>query len=511
MKKMKVAAFMMAAAMMLSSVAGCGSNSGSTGSGEAKKKDTLVVAKSEDITSLDPTLAMNQKSFTIFSQIYEGLVRYNDNTGEVEPCLATEWEQIDDTTWHFTLREGVKFHDGTDMKSDDVVFSFERLMASSGPSTYVNYIKSIEADGDYGVIIHLNEPYGQTVQALIFPCAVIVSKDAVEKEGENYAQNPVGTGAYMFVNRVAAESVTLKAFSDYWGDAAKTENLIFKVIPEASQRTVMLETGEVDIACDVSPNDGARIEDAADLSLVHKIGNKYYAIYWDTENASPIGDKKVRQALNYAIDKKAIVDNVMCGYGQVGSLLLTPNVVGYNEKLDKGNLYDPDKAKALLAEAGYANGIEFTAYVRSGQVYEEIATIIQDEFKAVGVTMKITVMESNAINEMKANGKDVPLDLGFYNNICGDQDFIMAKLLPGTYAVTYNNPYIKELLSKARSAKDDADRMAYYDEFHGIMEEDNPQVCLFYEDILVGTSKKVEGFVINPLGAHSYKTVTVAE
>lgn len=87
----------------------------------------------------------------------------------------------------------------------------------------------------------------------------------------------------------------------------------------------------------------------------------------------------------------------------------------------------------------------------------------------------------------------------------------MAKLLPGTYAVTYNNPYIKELLSKARSAKDDADRMAYYDEFHGIMEEDNPQVCLFYEDILVGTSKKVEGFVINPLGAHSYKTVTVAE
>ena len=515
---------MLAAVMSVSVLAGCGgqSSSQSSGSGsstetaaeasaERKQKDTLTVVKSEDVSSLDPAQIVNQKSFTIYSQIFEGLVKQNPVTKEVEPCLATEWEQIDDLNWHFTLRQGVKFHDGNEMTSEDVVYSFERIMNSGVVSSYVDYIDKIVADGDYAVTITIKMPYAQIIQALTYPAAVIVSKAAAEASGDAFSQNPVGTGPYAFVERFEADSITLKAFDEYWGEKAKTENLVFKVIPEGSQRTIMLENGEADIICDVPANDASRIAEDENLKLYNETGNKYYALYFKADSTTPVGNKLVRQAIEYAIDKQALADAVMAGYAQVGSLLTTPSIVGYNAEKDRGNLYDVDKAKELLTEAGYPDGFDIDVYVRTGQIYEEIATIVQAQLAEVGINANIILLESTKITEQLYSGGEIPINISFYNNICGDTDFIMQKLLPTTYGQTYFNDEMVDIITRARAETDATKRQAVYDEFFDLMAEDMPQLALFYEQIIVGTSKNVEGFYINPLGAHQYSTVVVYE
>ncbi len=503
----------LAAVLLAACLSGCGGGGGeeTTPAGEKTPKDTLIVAKSEDITSLDPAEAINLKSTSIYSQIFEGLVRYNAETKEVEPWLATQWEKVDDTTWRFTLREGVNFHDGNAMTSEDVVYSFERVMNSGVASTYVNYLESVEADGDYAVIFHLKTPYAQLIQALVYPAAVVVSKAAAESAGENFGQNPVGTGPYCFVERQAAASITLKAFDGYWGEAAKTPNLIFQVVPEGSQRTIMLENGEVDIICDVQPNDASRLTEAENLTLVNETGFKFYSLQFKCDSTTPVSNPLVRQAMEYAIDKQAIVDAVMYGYGEVGSLLATPPTAGYNEEKDQRNLYDPEKAKELLAEAGYADGFELDLYASSGQIYEEIGTILQDQLSAVGIRANVQMLESNAIDEMVFSGQEVPVNLRFYNNICGETEFLMQKLLPDAYGQVYFNDQMVDLINRVRAAEDAEQQQAVYDEFFDLMAVDVPQICLFYEEILVGMQASVEGFYCNPLGIHSYATVTVYE
>lgn len=295
------------------------------------QKDTLIVAKDEDVTSLDPQAIVNQKSFSVYCNLYEGLVTYDAETKEISPCLATEWEAIDDKTYHFKLREGVKFHDGNVMTSEDVCFSFERAMSSGVVSTYFNYLDSIEPDGDNAVIMHLKMPYAQLYQALSNPSAVVVSKKAVEQYGDDFAKNPSGTGAYKLKEWKQADSITLEAFEDYWGEKPVTPTVVYKVIPEGSQRTIMLENGEADIAYAVLPNDAGRIEDSADLTMIHEPGYKCMLFYLKTDSkTSPVKDSKVRQAIQYAVNKQEIADTVAYGYGQVGSLYCTPLTTGYN-------------------------------------------------------------------------------------------------------------------------------------------------------------------------------------
>lgn len=494
------------AAIICLSLAGCGGGSGKEGAA----KDTLTVLKNEDVTSLDPGKAMNQRSFSIYSQMFEGLVKYNPDTKKIDPCLATDWKQIDDTTWHFNLRKGVKFHDGTTMTSKDVVYSLMRYAKSPVVSTYMDWVADIQPDGDYAVTIKTKKPYATLISCLTYPVAVIFPQGYFEKVGESgFGQKPVGTGPYKFVKRAESDSIAMERFDEYWGDKAKTKNLVFKIIPEGSQRTVMLQNGEADIVTDVITSDAASIAQNDKLSLLKANSNKYYSLMFKCNSKTPIKDPKVRQAIAYAIDKKPLVDVVMNGYGQVGSLLVTPTVKGYDKAKDQGNLYNETKAKELLKEAGYPNGFEIEMYVRSGQPYEELTTVVQDQLKKVGINVKQIVMDSNKIQEKLFAGDEVPIEIGFLNNITGDTDFIMQKLLPTTYGQTYFNDEMTVLINKARSEKTEEGRNKVYDEYFDLMAKDNSQISLFYEQMLIGMGKHVKGFKPNPLGAHQFSTVSV--
>jgi peptide/nickel transport system substrate-binding protein len=385
-------------------------------------------------------------------------------------------------------------------------------MDSGVVSTYFGFIDSIEPDGDYAVTMHLKMPYAQLYQSLSNPAAVIVSKKAVEATGENFAKNPVGTGAYKLKEWKEADSITLEAFDGYWGEPAKTANVIFKVIPEGSQRTIMLENGEADIAYAILPNDAGRIEEDQNLTMIHEPGYKSMLFYLKCDSEEwPVSDKRVRQAIQYAINKQEIVDSVIYGYGQVGSLYCTPLTDGYNADKDKGDMYDPEKAKALLAEAGYADGFDLDFYCQSAQTYEEIAAILQAQLAEVGINVNIITMESNTINEKVYSGEEIPIRMGFYNNLCGSLDLVMQKLLPTAYGQVYFNDEVETLMNEARSKTDSVESQKVYDKFLDLMNEDSPWITIYYEETMIGRSNKVDGFELNPVGAHQLKTVTVYE
>ena len=339
-----------------------------------------------------------------------------------------------------------------------------------------------------------------------------MAKAYFEKTGESgFGAKPVGSGPYKFVKRVESDSIAMERFDDYWGDKAKTKNLIFKVIPEGSQRTVMLQNGEADIVTDVLTTDAANVEKDEKLKLVKANSNKYYDVEFKCNSKTPVKDPKVRQAIVYAIDKKPLLDVVMNGYGQVGSLLVTPTVKGYDKAKEKGNLHDVAKAKALLAEAGYPNGFDIEMFVRSGQPFEELSTVIQNQLKEVGINVKQTVMDGNKVQQKLFAGDEIPIEVAFYNNITGDTDFMMQKLLPTTYGQVYFNDKMTDLINRARSTKDEAARNKVYGEFFDLMAQDNPKISLFYEQMLIGTRKGVSGFQPNPLGAHQFASVSISD
>ncbi|MEG0963364.1 MAG: ABC transporter substrate-binding protein [Lachnospiraceae bacterium] len=521
----KLVSLVLAVAMTATLLAGCGGgNSGETtdtgakGDGNesgaavesgGKLKDTIVFAQSADVTSLDPHAIVNMRSFDVYGNIFEGLVDL-DEKNQIVPALAESWERIDDKAMRFKLRQGVKFHDGSTMTAEDVKYSFERMINSKIVSTYVGFLESVEIEDENTVILHCSEPYSQMLITLTIPCCAIVPKAIVEADEEGFGKKPIGTGPYKFTEWKESESVTMQAFNDYWGEPAKTTNLIMKVVPEGSPRTIMLETGEIDVAYDVLANDASRIEEDKNLELMHQVGQKFSVIYFKADSKSPVGNPKVRQAIQYAVNKEELLQAIKAGYGQLGQLYATPNTVGYDAAKD-GSEYNQEKAKQLLTEAGYPNGFDLSIYTTEGQSYVETAQILQAQLQEVGINSTITTLEQNTLNQKVYDGEDIQMRINFYNNLAGDMDFVMSKLVTSAYGQTYFNDEVDKLQLKARAEFDDTKKNAVYGEFLDLMAQDMPWMTLYYEENLVGVSNKIQNFTMSNIGAYKYKNVTITE
>lgn len=514
-KTRQMIALALSVMMAATLVSGCGGGDKKSTEASLKpaegngQKDTIIFAQSADATSLDPQAIVNMRSFDVYCNIFDGLVALDENN-EVAPALAESWERIDDKAVRFKLRKGAKFHDGSEMTAEDVKYSFERMIDSKIVSTYLSFLETVEVEDDYTVVLHCSEPYAQILITLTIPCCAIVPKAIVEADEDGFAKNPVGTGPYKFVEWKDSESITMTAFDDYWGQPAKTKNLVMKVVPEGAQRTIMLETGEVDVAYDVLANDAARIEENEKLELLHKVGQKFALVYFKADSQGPIGNPKVRQAIQYAVDKEELMQAIVSGYGQAGQLYATPNTVGYDPSKD-GSEYNLEKAKALLKEAGYPDGFELAIYTTEGQTYVEIAQILQAQLQEVGINATVTTLEQNTLNQKVYDGEEIELRINFYNNLAGDMDFVMAKLATSAYGQTYFNSQVDALQLKARAEFDDTSRKAVYGEFLDLMAEDMPWMTLYYEENLVGISNKVQNFEMSNISAYSYKNVIVSE
>ena len=505
----------LAAAMALS-LAACGGNQENNGSGGGTAggyKNTLTWAQGADVTSLDPHQGKETPAVQVNTQIFDTLVTVDPETNEVVPQIAESWEQTDDQTYVFKIREGIKFHDGSDLTAEDVKFSLDRARNSAAVSYIVNFIEEVTVDDDHTVTVKTTAPYAPTLRNLAIPFAAIVPKAVVEADENAFIQNPVGSGPYKFVEWNHGDHVTLKAFDDYYAGKPETENLIMKVIPETSQRTIALETGEVDLAYDLAVNDIPKVN-SDDKLTVYEIPSLTCWYVSMNMNKKPFDNPKVREAMSMAIDRQTIIDTINAGSGQTADAIIAPAVFGYYSTGVKE--YNPTKAKELLAEAGYPNGFSTTLWVNDNQSRIEMCQAMQEMLLEVGVQCNLEVLEFGSFISRTTAGDH---DLAYFGwtTSSGDADYSYYSLEHSTQQGAAGNrsfladPDVDKLIEEARSNTNEEERKELYKELAIKLDEINNNIPVYYSSINVGANKKVEGFVMDANGYHSLEKVKVAQ
>jgi peptide/nickel transport system substrate-binding protein len=507
---------------------GCGSQSSKTSSngdsksGSATKKDTLVYGRGGDSTSLDPITSTEGETFKVTQNIFETLVTYGEQDTTLHPGLAEKWDvSPDGLTYTFHLRQGIKFHDGTDFNADAVVFNFDRWM--NGDSDKFPYytmfggykkdaghiIKEVKAVDDHTVQFVLKRPQAPFLKNLAMSPFGISSPTAVKKYGDSYREHPVGTGPFKFVEWKQNDRITVEKNPDYWQKGLpKLNKIIFRVIPENTARLNALSNGEIDVMDGLNNSDETTVKANDKLQIIKRPSmNVGYLGF--TVTRKPFDNKLVRQALNYAIDKKAIIASFYGGQALEAKNPMPPSIEGYDDAVD-AYPYDLDKAKKLLAEAGYPNGFSMDLwampvarpYMPEGM---KVAEVIQESFSKIGVKAKIQSVDWATYLQKATKGEFDAFMLGWTGDN-GDADNFLYTLLDkdsigsNNYSY-YSNNQLHDILIKAQTESDQVKRNDLYKQAQVIIHDDAPWVPLVHSTPLLAASKDVLNYLPHPTGS----------
>lgn len=502
MKKMRFIAGILVLLLVLSvAMTGC-TDKASVDSKDLKEE--LIVGQGADAKSLDPHATNDQPSSRVMTQIYDTLVVQNKD-GSISPSLAKEWKQLDNLTWQFVLEKGVKFHNGEELKASDIKFTLERALASPTVAHILSSIDSVKIEDDYTFNITLKDPFAPILAHLAHGAASILNEKAVTDGGEDYGQNPVGTGPYKLSGWQVGDSIDLVANESYFKGVAPTSKIKFRNIPEGTNRSIALETGEVDIAYDIDPIDKSRVEGHSDLSLIEEPSLSIAYIGFNT-NKAPYNKKEVRQAINYAIDREGIIESVLMGAGEVASSPLPPNVAMSNQKVDKFN-NDIEKAKQLLKQAGLEKGFKTTLWTNDNQVRVRIAQIVQANLKEIGIEVEIEILEWGSYLDRTAAGEHDMFILG-WTTVTADPDYGLYALFHSTQTGSagnrafYANSEVDRLLDLGKVETDNKKREEHYFKAQELIVADSPIATLYYSTHNAGINKKVLDFELQQAGSH---------
>ncbi|XKH51709.1 ABC transporter substrate-binding protein [Chryseomicrobium palamuruense] len=495
-------------------------------SGEPK---VLIFGRGGDSVSLDPIAVTDGESFKVTQNVFETLVNFGEQDTTINPGLAKEWTVSDDgLTYTFMLEEGVKFHDGTDFNAEAVVANFDRWSSGTADKYYYyksmfggfgdeegHVIESVTADDEFTVTFKLKRPQAPFLKNIAMSPFGMGSPTAFEAAGDAFGDEPVGTGPFKFVEWKRNDSITIEKFEDYWQEGfPKLDRVVFRAIPDNSARLNALLTGEIDLADGVNPSDGASIEGDAALQLFERpsMNIGYLGL---TNTRPPFDNVLVRQAMNHAIDKQAIVDAFFEGRAEVAVNPMPPSISGYNDQIE-GYDYDPERAKELLAEAGLPDGFEMELwampvprpYMPDGM---KVAEVMQKNLADVGITAEIVSFEWATYLEKARNGEADAFMLGWTGDN-GDADNFLYVLLDGdnigsnnyTY---YDNEELHELLIAAQSEVDENTRNELYMQAQEIIHEDAPWVPLAHSTPLLAGKAELTGFKPHPTGSDKLHTV----
>lgn len=365
----------------------------------AQAPRTLVVAQSADMVTGDPAKSTGLATIAILANIYDTLV-HRDATLSLKPGLALSWRAVDPTTWEFKLRKGVKFHDSEPFNAEAVKFSFDRML---DPATHwpgagdLRLIKAVTVVDDYTVRFTTSQPWPELPRFLGY-YGMIVPPGYLKQGGDDaLVRHPVGTGPYRFVNWVKDDHVELEANPDYWGGRPSIGRVTIRVIPTDAARVAELLAGSVQLANLLPPELFSAVRTSSKLKLVVGKSLSVFFVIYNLVNIPkdrPLADPRVRQALNYAIDRKAIVASVMHNVGAPVATFCTQVMEGCDPSIPPFG-YDPNKARALLREAGYPNGFDFSISGTSGTYPgdRDIVLAVAEQLNRIGVRTKVDVTE----------------------------------------------------------------------------------------------------------------------
>ncbi|MDH3002204.1 ABC transporter substrate-binding protein [Pasteurella multocida] len=503
---------------------------------------TFVYCSEASPSYLSPVLGTDGATIDASGQaMFNGLTTFERGTTNVIPALAEKWDVSEDgKTYVFHLRKGVKFHSNKDFKptrdfnADDVVFSFNRQLnpnhpyhkVSGGSYEYFigmdmqNIIDKVEKVDDYTVKISLKVPNAPFLANLAMDFASIYSAQyadamAKAKTPEKLDSAPIGTGPFEFVSYQKDSAVRYKAFENYWQGKAKIDRLVFSITPDASVRYAKLQKGECHAAPYPNPADIAKLKADSNITLLTKPGLNVGYLNFNVQKA-PFDNVKVRQALNYAVNKDAIIESVYQGAGQVAKNPIPPTMWSYNDEV-KDYAYDPGKAKALLKEAGFENGFETDLWAMPvSRPYNpnarRMAELVQADWEKVGVKAKIVSYEwGEYLKRMRAGDHQTGM-MGWTGDN-GDPDNFLNTLLScaavesGSNYANFCHKEFNDLVIKAAQVTDLAERTALYQQAQLVFKEQAPWITIAHSTTYFPVRKEVKGYVIDPFGLHNFYAV----
>lgn len=553
----KLVSLTLAMTMCVSLLAGCGNKDASTtetAASAASAGSTATVVEPDvgiDTTNylkiqddnpdtVDPQATTEY--YTVAMNIFDRLVEVKangDGTSEIVPSLAKSWEISDDgLTYTFTLNEGVKFSNGADLTSSDVLYTIKRMLtyekavnddiydmiqgASDVAEGKTEELAGFKIIDDYNFSLTLEEPYGAFLACLTTPGASIFDEETTEQAGDQFGIDPavtIGTGPFTFAAWEFNSELVLSANKDYWDGAPACEGLVLKVIPDEATARMMFENGELDIL-DMD-NNASQLEyflnnDAYQDQIVSgpRVGVYYICL---NEKFTELSDARVRKALQYSIDRQAILDSLYAGEGQLENGIFPHGLIGYNADLPEIP-YDVEQAKELLAEAGYPDGFEMELCYSSdaGQTTKDMLEIISAYWAEIGVTAKVTEVDEGSFYDMRAAG-EIEAYTSNWSADFNDPDNFVYSFFGNEGNIErrgfgYSNTEAIARVAAARAIVDEDERIAEYQDLEKlIIQEDAAWVPLFSKEHLFVVNPAVSGFQVswNGWSGNYYRNVSV--
>ncbi|MDR3360285.1 MAG: ABC transporter substrate-binding protein [Bifidobacteriaceae bacterium] len=486
-------------------VAGCSNSASDSGSSDGAKGaeagpaagGNISIAIGADPTNLDPRLSWVGQAYSINAHIFEPLVFRRataDGGTELFPLLATEWENRDDLTWVFHLREGVTFQNSEPFTAEAVKFTLDTIMDESFSTpikTWTASIDSVTAEDPLTVVIKTKTPTRGLLNSLAQ--VPIVSPEAVGEFGEEFTLNPVGTGPYPFVSYTPGAIVELERYEDYWGEPGLPDTITWRIMPESSSRITALETGEVQIAENIPPDQLPALESKDQVKVLTSPTMRVDFLVVDFAD-KVMDSQKFREGISLAIDRQSLVDNILSGTTEVANSVSPPGTVGYNADLPKYG-YDLDKAKELIAASGYdGSAIQFGAPSGRYQMDSQVGQAIAGMLSAAGVDVEF---EALAWSEFTTQNQADAYDLYFL----GQTDFTLyptAFYLPLFHCDSSRGHYcdeeISRLIDESAAILDDAEAAAMYSKIQELLYTEYAVIPLYWEPQIMAVSAGVGGF-----------------
>jgi peptide/nickel transport system substrate-binding protein len=484
----------------------------------------LVIGTQADAATLDPHYMADVPSGTIGLHVYEMLVA-TDRAGQRVPGLAESWTwSRDGLALTLRLRANVAFHDGTPFNAAAVKANFDRILdpeAKTMARSLFATVAAVETPDPRTVVLRLKEPTGALIANLASNRASMVSPDAIRKFGKELARNMVGTGPFVLDEWRPKERVAIKANDRYWGGRPRLDRIVFRPIPNTAARLAALEAGDVAIAAPVLPQDVERLQRNAALEVAAVTGGDNLQMPLVTLQG-PLADRRVRQALNYAVDKDAIARVIYRGFAKpLTDAPLAPATFGY-QPVGTFYKFDRERARALLREAGHEKGFKLQAiapdgrYVNDRQTAESVASFL----KAVGVEVELQTLEwGTYVQKLLAARADKPPDFNMAMitfataSMDADQGMVIYRgdnWPPNGFNFSfYKSPEVDRLLVRGRAAFEPADRLAAYRDAQRLVMEDAPAIFLVAYQYIAAMSRTVKGAYPMPIGAVMAKDATL--
>lgn len=460
---------------------------------EIEKKEKLVFAQLSDPKTLDPQNSTDNYSQVVITQIYDRLFEIDEKNGTPVPSLVKSYKKINDNVLEIVLKKDIKFTNGDVLTAEDVKFTLERAKENPKVAHLYKMIKEINILDDNTMEIVTESPFAPLLNHLSHKSSSIMNKKEVLKNPETYFNNPVATGAYKVQSWALGDNIALVSNENYHKGNPKIKTVVIKAVPEENSRVIGLETGEIDMSLDIPTISWEQLEKSGKAKVYSAPSTTTGYVGLNTKS-SALSNKVLRQIIAMAIDKESIVDTIYLGKTKVANQFLAPPIFGY----DKDALpqeHDVEKAKKLLEENGLV-GTKLKISVSSPERVQ-VATIIQDQLKKIGIDLEIELLEWGTFLSQTGSGNtDMFImgwgpstydgDYGYYPNIHTSQ------MGSNGNRAFYSNSKIDNLLELARKESNTDRRKGYYKDIQGILNEDVPMIPLYHGNVVYGTNTNLK-------------------